>query len=277
MNALNHKQEIKKVTFISIGVNTFLSIIKMVGGAAFQSNALFVDGIHSLSDIATDFFVLIISKFSREEPDAEHPYGHERFETLGTTALGCVLISVGIIICYENVVSLLIGEHAGAPNMLSLVVALISVVANEWLFRFTLKTGKKVNSNLIVANAWHSRSDALSSIAVLVGLFLTWLGFSFMDSVVAILVGFMISKVGWDFLWDSIKELVDTSVDFERIGEMKKFIQTIDGVQDLHNLRSRKMGPVAVLDVNIQVRPDISVSEGHEIATTVSNRMISNF
>jgi cation diffusion facilitator family transporter len=277
MNTLTHKEEIKKVTFISIGVNAFLSIIKMVGGAAFQSNALFVDGIHSLSDIATDFLVLIISKFSREEPDAEHPYGHERFETLGTTALGCVLISVGIIICYENTVALLIGEFSGTPNKLSLVIAFVSVIANEWLFRYTLKTGQKVNSKLVIANAWHSRSDALSSVAVLIGLFLTWIGFDFMDSVVAILVGFMISKVGWDFLWDSIKELVDTSVDFERIDEMKEFIQTIDGVQGLHNLRSRKMGPVAILDLNIEVRPDISVSEGHEIATTVSNRVITKF
>ncbi len=277
MSSLTHKQEINKVTWISVGVNSFLSLIKMISGAAFQSNALFVDGIHSLSDVATDFFVLIISKFSREKPDAEHPYGHERFETLGTTALGCVLISVGIIICYENILALLIGEYTGAPNMLSIVVAFISVLANEWLFRFTLKTGRKVNSNLIIANAWHSRSDALSSVAVLVGLFLTWMGFAWMDSIVSILVGFMISKVGWDFLWSSIKELVDTAVDLERIEEIKDFIKLIDGVKSFHNLRSRKMGPVAVLDVNIQVRPDISVSEGHEIATTVANRIISGF
>ena len=277
MRSIELQKEIKKVTLISILVNTVLSVVKMTTGMLFNSGALFVDGIHSLSDIATDLLVLVISTFSNETADAEHPYGHGRFETLGTTLLGCILISVGIIIGYENIINLIAGDFPQHINMLSLVVATFSILSNEWLFRYTLEIGQKVDSKLIIANAWHSRSDAYSSIAVLVGLFFAWLGYGWMDSIVAIIVAIMISKVGWDFLWDSMKELVDTSLDQDVVKEIEQVIKNIDGVLSFHNLRSRNMGSFAIIDINIQVSPRISVSEGHEIATFVSIHLQKKF
>jgi cation diffusion facilitator family transporter len=274
---MNEQKEIRNVSLIGIGVNSFLSLSKMLVGVLFNSYALVVDGIHSLSDIATDLFVLFLTRFSREDADAEHPYGHGRFETLGTTVLGCILISLGIIIGYENIIRLIDGNISNAVNKLTIIVALFSVLSNEWLFRYTLKVGKKVDSKLIIANAWHSRSDALSSIAVLVGLFFGWLGYLWMDAVVAIVVAFMISKVGWDFLWNSIKELVDSALDEKLISSIETCIGSIDGVKSFHNLRSRQMGSFAILDVNVEVDSRISVSEGHEIATFISYKVQREF
>ena len=273
MKTADISNEIKRVTLVSLSLNLSLSILKMTTGMLFYSSGLFVDGVHSLSDALTDLFVLFISKFSSEAPDAEHPYGHGRFETLGTTVLGCLLISVGIIIGYESSFNLMHGVRASIPNIYSFIVILISILSNEWLFRYTLKAGKKVNSKLLIANAWHSRSDSLSSIAVLIGLVFTQLGFLWMDSVIAIVVGVMICKVGWSFLWDSINELVDTSLDKDIVSSIGDAILNVDGVISFHDLRSRKMGSKAILDINLQVDKNISVSEGHEISTFVSEKL----
>lgn len=271
------KQQIKLVTIVGAIVNVILSAIKIFIGAAFHSSALIVDGLHSLSDVITDGFVLWVSKYSHDAPDDEHPYGHQRFETLGTVALGVILAATSLVLAYENIVKLFIGDIYTTPSWPTLVGAGLSIILKEWVFRFTLKVGKEVESPMVIANAWHSRSDALSSIAVLLGIVFAMFGLPWMDTVMAIVVSIMIGKVGWDFLWSSIKELADTSLEPEFIEEVRAEIMKVDGVKSMHNLRSRKMGEQAILDVNIEVSRHITASEGHEIATYVQRNLIDYF
>jgi len=271
------KQEIKVVTLVGGVVNIILSAIKIFIGAAFHSSALIVDGLHSMSDVITDVFVLWVAKYSHDAPDAEHPYGHGRFETMGTVALGVILTATALVLAYENIIRLFIGDIHTIPTWPTLVGAGLSIILKEWVFRITLKVGKKVDSPMVIANAWHSRSDALSSIAVLLGIVFAMFGLPWMDTVMAIVVSIMIGKVGWDFLWSSIKELVDSSLEPEMINEVRSEIMNVYGVKSMHNLRSRKMGDQAVIDVNVEVSRHITASEGHEIATYVSRNLINKF
>lgn len=277
MEIAEKKHQIKVVTIIGGIINILLSIIKVIIGSAFHSTALIVDGLHSFSDVITDVFVLWISKYSNDKPDKEHPYGHGRFETLGTVVIGSMLISMAMILAYENIVRLIIGDIYTKPQWPTFVGAILSIILKEWVFRFTLKVGEKVESKVVIANAWHSRSDAFSSIAVLFGLIFSFFGFPWMDTIMAIVVSIMIGKVGWDFLWSSIKELVDSALDPEFLEKIKAEILSVDGVINMHNLRSRKMGEKAILDVNIQVKPMLSASEGHEISTYVARNLINKF
>lgn len=274
---MNKKQQAQRVTLIWAIADLILGIAKIVIGKLFYSSALIADGIHSFSDLLTDFFVIIVSHFAHDAPDEKHPYGHGRFETLGTVLLGSVLIAVAFFLVYDNAIALQSGDIHVNPGLPTLIVATLSIVIKELAFRHTYAVGKKIQSTLIMANAWHSRTDAISSILVLVGLLLSVIGYPWFDELVAIGVAFFIGKIGWDFLWSSTMELVDSSLDLERVEEMKREIMQVDGVNSIHNLRTRKMGDSAFLDVNIEVSPFISVTEGHEIASWVAKRLIDNF
>ena len=269
------KKRALKVTILGGIADILLGVCKIVVGQIFNSYALVVDGFHSLSDLLSDIFVLFMTKISYEEPDEQHPYGHGRFETLGTTIVGVILLIVGGFLIYENVLKLLQGGNDHIPGWPTIVVALISVIVKEIVFRFSYKVGKDLNSQLLMANAWHSRSDAISSLIVLIGLFFAILKFPIVDSLMALGLSAFISKMGWDFIIKSLKELVDTSLDKDTRDQIQTIIEEIDGVTGLHNLRSRMVGNKAVLDVNIEVKPWISVSEGHEIATWVARKIKS--
>ncbi|MFT6632926.1 MAG: cation diffusion facilitator family transporter [Bacteriovoracaceae bacterium] len=264
------KKKAFKVTLWGSLIDLCLGVAKIVTGSIFHSQALIIDGFHSLSDLLTDGFVLIVSKYSYDHPDEEHPYGHGKFETLGTVVIGVVLMLVAIFLAIDNLNILLGDAPRMNPGWPTLIIAAISILAKEFAYRFTLKVGKELKSQILIANAWHSRTDAYSSILVFVGLIFSIVGVPKIDLFMAIVLSFFIGKVGWDFIWGSIKELVDTSLDAETRKEIKKVIHSIDGVKGLHNLRSRKVGDKAILDVNIEVSPRISVSEGHEIATWVA-------
>lgn len=269
------KKRALKVTIIGGIADILLGICKIVIGQLFNSYALVVDGFHSLSDLLSDIFVLFMTKISYEEPDEQHPYGHGRFETLGTTIVGVILLLVGGFLIYENVVKLLNGGSNHIPGWPTIIVALVSVALKEVIFRYSYKAGKELNSQLLIANAWHSRSDAISSLIVLIGLIFSILKFPIVDSLMALGLSAFISKMGWDFIIKSLKELVDTSLDKDTRDQIQSIIEEIDGVTGLHNLRSRMVGNKAVLDVNIEVKPWISVSEGHEIATWVARKIKS--
>lgn len=263
----------KKVTIIGASINTLLGFLKLIGGYLFHSHALVADGIHSFSDLFTDVMVLFASHYGSLDADDRHPYGHQRIETAATLFLSLLLVIAGAAIAWDSFDELIKGEHS-TPGWLSLPIICFSIVANEFLFHYTRYIGKLIKSQLIIANAWHHRSDAASSLVVLVGLIGSIAGFTYFDKIAAIIVGIIIIKMGWDYGWHSVRELIDTAVDPKLLSEIEQVIQNVDGVIRIHQLRSRFMGGDVFIDVHILVSPKISVSEGHYIAQHVHQRLV---
>jgi cation diffusion facilitator family transporter len=265
----------KKVTLIGAISNALLGVLKLIGGFLFHSHALVADGIHSFSDLITDVMVLFASKYGSIDADDTHPYGHQRIETAATFLLSLILIIAGISIAWDSIHELIDTTYT-MPKWLALPVICISILSNELLFYYTLHVGKRINSKLIIANAWHHRSDAASSLVVFLGVIGSLAGFVYLDTLAAIIVALMIIKMGWSYGWNSIKELVDTAVDPELLTQIEQIIQQVDGVQKIHQLRSRFMGQDVLVDVHILVSPKISVSEGHYIAQHVHQALIQH-
>lgn len=263
----------KKVTLIGAVSNALLGVFKLVGGFLFHSHALVADGLHSFSDLLTDGMVLLASKYGSIDADDTHPYGHQRIETAATFLLSLLLILAGVGIAWDSINELVHGIST-IPAWLSLPVICISILSNELLFHYTLHIGKRINSKLIIANAWHHRSDAASSLVVFLGLVGSMAGFAFLDTIAAIVVALMIIKMGWDYGWNSIKELVDTAVNPTLLAQIEAVIQNVEGVKKIHQLRSRFMGENVLIDVHILVHPKISVSEGHYIAQHVHQALV---
>ncbi len=266
-------REVRKVTLIGSVLDLSLGIAKIIVGAISGSHALIADGIHSLSDLATDFLVLFAAKHAHREADDEHPYGHGRIETLATVILGVSLVIVAVGICIDGIERLsrdIVIEHA----WLALLTALASVLSKEWIYQYTVRVGRRLRSDMVIANAWHSRTDAISSVIVLVGLAGAMFGFSFLDGVAAIAVALMIGKIGWDLLWKSLQELIDTALDPGQVDEIRAAILEVDGVRACHMLRTRRSGGDSLVDVHIQVNPALSVSEGHQIGESVRKHLL---
>jgi len=267
-------REIRKVTVVGGVVDLLLGIVKILVGAAANSQALIADGVHSLSDLATDFLVVFAAKHSHREADEEHPYGHGRIETVATVILGVALVLVAIGICYDALHRMRDPELLGHPGMLALLVALVSVVSKEIIYHYTVRAARRLRSNMLHANAWHSRSDAISSVIVVIGVGGTMYGFTYLDAVAAAAVGVMIAKIGWDLLWKSLQELIDTSLEEDKVEAIRRAILDVSGVRALHMLRTRRSGSDALVDVHLLVDPGLSVSEGHMIGERVRTRLI---
>lgn len=266
-----------RVTVVGAAVNVALAAAKIAFGIVGRSQALIADGIHSLSDLASDAVVLVAARHGSRDADAEHPYGHARVETAFTVGLGVFLIAVAAGIGYDAGSRLFAPSELLRPDVLALAVALLSIVAKEALYHYTVRAARRSRSNLLRANAWHHRSDAVSSVVVAVGIGGTMAGLPYLDAVAAVIVALMIAKIGWDLSWQSLRELVDTGLDAERVAAVKRAILAVDGVEALHLLRSRRMGPDALVDVHILVDPRVSVSEGHQISETVRARLMRQF
>ena len=263
-----------KVTLIGSIVDLLLGVSKIFVGFTSQSQALIADGFHSLSDLVTDIAVLYAAKHSHQEADEEHPYGHGRIETVVTVGLGIALIGVAIGIMIDATHRLFNPNTLLAPGMLALAIAFISVIAKEIIYQYTMVVARRYRSNMLKANAWHSRTDAISSIIVMVGIIGSMAGLTYLDAIAAIGVGIMIAKIGWDLAWSSLKELIDTGLEAERVDAIEKSILDVDGVSTLHILRTRQIGADALVDVHIQVDPYLSVSEAHYISETVRSKLI---
>ncbi len=263
------KNYANKVTILGSIADALLGILKVIIGKLFHSQALIIDGIHSFTDVFSDVFVVIITKVSHEGPDENHPYGHEKFETIGSAALGSVLIATGGALIFETFTSLWSGETGPLPGAPTYWAAGISLVVKEGLYHYTYRAGKKLNSKLIMANAWHSRTDALSSVVVLIGLIFSGLGYTMVDSFAAVIVSFIIARIGWRFVKESISELAESSVDDKLEKEIEKIILEVEGVESCHALRTRRMGPKVIVDVNVEVDSHLTASEGHEISAWV--------
>lgn len=266
-----------RVTLIGSVIDAILGVSKIIVGIFSHSAALVADGIHSLSDLVTDGLVIVILRVSRQEPDEDHPWGHGRFETVGTVVLGCILVAVAGAMAYESIAHLVSGDGIVTPEWPALVIAAISIVAKEWIYRYSLKIGQQLKSDLLIANAWHSRTDALSSIVVLVGVAGAMMGVWWLDSVAAFAVAIFVAKIGWDMTWNSIKELVDTALPEERVQELKDALMESEGIIDVHSFKTRNMAGQGLLEMHIQVRPYISASEGHYIGESAVARLQDKF
>ncbi|MEE8481781.1 MAG: cation diffusion facilitator family transporter [Acidiferrobacterales bacterium] len=263
-----------RVTLVGSALDLMLGIAKVVVGFASQSQALIADGIHSFSDLLTDGLVLYAVSHANQAADEEHPYGHRRIETAATVGLGAILIAVAIGIAFDAGLRLFEPERLLKPGMIALVVAAISIVSKEAIYHYTMRTAREVRSDLLRANAWHSRTDAISSIIVFIGVAGTMAGLNYLDALGAIGVALMIVKIGWDLMWRSLRELVDTGLEPNRIAAIRESIMSVDGVSALHLLRTRRMGGDALADVHLQVNPVVSVSEGHHISEAVRTTLI---
>jgi len=267
-------RQTKKVTLVGALINLILSIIKIVFGYISQSQALIADGIHSLSDLVSDGLVLIAAKHTSREADANHPYGHGRIETVITVVLGLLLITVATGLAVDAIQRIMDPASLLHPSYLAIIIAGISIAANEFLYHYTIRVANKYRSNILRANAWHHRSDAISSVIVLIGVAGTLLGIEYLDALAAIGVALIIIKIGWRFSLQSIRELVDTGLEPETVKTISEAILNVDGVKQLHSLRSRRMGGDALVDVHILVPPKLSVSEGHFIGEKVREQLI---
>ena len=266
-----------RASYVGAAINVFQTVIKISFGILGQSAALIVDGIHSLSDLLSDLLVIIAVKLGSREADYEHPYGHRRFETIATVILGVSLVIIGGGITWSVMNRMAHPEHLPMPNLIGMGIATLSIFINEGLYQYTKRIARKTRSKLLLANAWHQRSDAISSIVVLFGIGAVILGYPLADAIAAIVVALMVAKIGLNLVLESIKELVDTSLPPKLVAEIRKAIMSIDGIEGIHLLRTRQMGEDALIDAHIIVDPRITVSEGHSIADTVRDELISRF
>ena len=264
------------ITLVGAAVDLVLGVGKLAVGSFANSHALIADGIHSLSDLLTDAGVLVVARAARARPDEEHPYGHARFETLASLVLGAVLLLVAGALAQDSLLRLLAGA-ASVPGALALVAAGVSIVAKEWVFRATRRVARELGSSLLHANAWHSRSDALSSVAVLLGVLGAMAGWPWCDLLASLAVAGLIAWVGGDLIFGAARELVDTGVPREELAAMGAAVRAVPGVLGVHQLRSRRMGPDLLVDVDVEVAGNLSVSEGHRIATATAVRLREGF
>lgn len=254
-----------RVTLVGAGVNIILSLAKVGAGTVLASPALVADGVHSLSDLVSDVLVLWALRHSGLAPDEEHPYGHGRFETLATLALAAVLALTGLGIAWDAALRLLSGS-VSTPSLWALAVILLSIAAKEALFHYTKSVGERESSRMIVANAWHHRTDALSSVVALVGVGAAQLGWGWGDPLAAIIIAAMLGRVAWEFGKGAVDELVDTQAPDGLRADLQDSLSRTPGVQGLRDLRMRQHGARAVADVSVMVDPHITVTEGHRIA-----------
>ncbi|ODN43140.1 cation diffusion facilitator family transporter [Piscirickettsia litoralis] len=276
MNDTARYQAGRRVTLVGAGLNFSLAVLKIVVGLFGRSHALVADGVHSFSDLVCDFFVLMVARYGMSAPDDDHPYGHGRIETVATVVLSIFLVALGLSIGADAIHSLMQGDHV-RPDHYTAIVAIISIIVNEGLFHYTLKVANQIGSDLLRANAWHSRSDSLSSVIVLIGIIGAFLGWSFLDAIAAIIVALMIIKMGAKWGWRALKELVDTALPEEEVEQIAKVIRAVPHVVAAHDLRTRKMADHVLLDVHILINPYISASEGHFIAEQVRAALAEQF
>ncbi|MBD3609693.1 MAG: cation transporter [Gammaproteobacteria bacterium] len=268
-------KQIRNVTLVGSVVDLGLGVLKIFVGWLSHSQALVADGIHSLSDLFTDFMVLWAAKHAHADADEAHPYGHGRIETITTIALGLALFIVAFGIAWEAVERLYLPESLLVPTYWAILAAFVSVVFKEAIYRYTMWAAKKYRSTMLRANAWHSRSDAVSSIVVMIGVGGAMAGLTYLDAVAAFVVAVMIGKIAWELVWHSVQEILDAGLEEERVLEIEKLIMQVDGVLQMHMLRTRRLGPDALVDVHVLVGSHLSISEGHHIAEKVRYKVVS--
>lgn len=267
--------EIRRVTILGALGNAVIATLKLIFGVVAHSQALIADGLHSLSDLSNDFLLLYAARHASRDADEDHPYGHGRIENLFSVVQGLMLGGFGIAIGYDAIRRLFHPEQLLQPELVALFIALLSVAVKESLYHYTIRAAKRLRSSMLRGNAWDHRSDAISSVLVVVGVAGSLAGLTYLDAVAAVAVALMVVKIAWSLVFHAMRDLIDTGLEAERVAAIRSAIQSVDGVRYFHHLRTRRMGPDALVDVHIQVDPLLSVSEGHFISETVRQRIVS--
>ena len=280
---MKREDEIARVTLVGSIVNLLLVCLKAVAGLAGHSAAMISDAVHSLSDFVTDIVVLVFVRVSGRPKDEDHDFGHGKYETIATFFIGIALAAaaVGIVVSgAQKLAAWLQGAELQTPGMLALWAALISIVVKELLYQYTRIKGRHLDSPALVANAWHHRSDALSSIGAAIGIggaILLGKRWALLDPLASIVVGAMLVKVAWDLLGPSFRELTDSSLPQSTETEMLEIIRGVEGVKDPHNLRTRRIGKLIAAEVHIRLDGAQSLSDAHEKASEVERRFKQHF
>ena len=280
---MNRVKEARKVTWVGFAVNMVLTVFKIIAGFLGKSTAMIADGIHSLSDFITDLFVIIFIGISGKEKDEDHRYGHGKYETFATLLISLALILVGIGIFWSGISKIIQVVNGGVleqPTYLALFAAIISIISKEALFWYTKSVGDKINSNAVIANAWHHRSDAFSSIGTTLGISgAIFLGESWriLDPIAGVIVSFFILKVAFELGMPSIHELLERSLPQETEKSIVDIIESHPDVIFQHNLKTRKIGNIFAIDVHIKLDKDISFVKSHDVATEIEVSLREKF
>lgn len=273
------EKEIYTVTLTGSAVNVILIVLKFIAGIVGKSSAMVADAVHSLSDFISDAIILVFVKIAGKPKDKTHDYGHGKFETLATVIIGLLLIGAGIGLMIggiESVIHSLNGNSLERPTMLALIVAIVSILSKEWLYHYTIKAGKKLDSQAVVANAWHHRSDSISSLGTLIGISgAMFLGnrWRILDPIAAIVVSFLIIKSGYDIAKPCISELLEASLPDEKENEIIKLVMSVPGIKFVHNLRTRRIGNGIAVDLHAKMDGSLTLTEAHEKATAAENEI----
>lgn len=277
------EKEIYKTTLLGTAVNVILVVLKFIAGIVGRSSAMVADAVHSLSDFVTDVIVLVFVKIAGKPKDKGHDYGHGKFETLATLIIGLILALAGVALMIngiELILKSLNGHTLPQPTMLALVIAIVSIVSKEWLYRVTLRKGNDVNSPALVANAWHHRSDAISSLGTLAGVAgAMFLGqhWRILDPLAAIVVSFFIIKSGYDIMKPSIAELLEASLPEQQEHEITAAVCAVPGILSVHNLRTRRIGNRIAIDLHAVMNGDITLTQAHALATQAEQSIRDKF
>lgn len=266
----------RRSTLVSVATNLVLTVAQAVTGVFAGSQALLADAVHSLSDMLSDFIVLFAGMHSGKGPDEDHQYGHQRFENAASLALGVLLLAVGAGMLWSAAGKVDPGGDTPPVGMVALWVALGTLVLKESLFRYLLSVAQRVRSSMLAANAWHSRSDAASSLVVALGIGGSLLGYRWLDPVAAMVVGLMIIRMGWRFGWNAMQDLMDRGADTHTVEAIRHSLLSTPGVLGVHDLRTRKMGDLILVDVHLEMEAMLTVEQGHAIAMEARRRAMEN-
>lgn len=279
MDEKQRLREVYKVTIAGSIINVLLLVLKFAAGILGHSAAMIADAIHSLTDFVTDVIVLVFVKLGNKPMDSDHDYGHGKYETLATAIIGISLFAVGMMICWSGLVKTyhaFLGEELQQPGIVALVAAVASVALKEWAYQFTVRTGRKYHSEAVVANAWHHRSDALSSIGTMMGIggaILLGDHWAVLDPLAAIVVSVFIIKAAWSLVMQSVKELTDASLSEKEEDEILKTASEEEGVGEIHNLRTRRIGNNIAIEMHVRMPGSLSLYAAHEHATAIEQRL----
>lgn len=283
MEIAKRERKIYRVTFMGGLVNVVLLVFKFVAGILGGSAAMIADAVHSLSDFASDIVVLVLVKLGSKPQDEDYDYGHGKFETLASVIIGLALLLVGVMLAYSGVVKIyhaFRGEVLPQPGVIAFVAALVSIALKEWAFQFTVRVGRQVNSEAVVANAWHHRSDALSSIGTAVGIggaMLLGSQFSVLDPIAAVVVSFFIVKTAYGLISNALGELLEKSLSPDMEEEIKHIAESEESVSEVHHLQTRRIGNGIAIEMHVRIPGETTLYTAHQHATSIERKLKARF